>query len=97
MCVCVWDSGSAARDERGVKSLLGKIRLISTWLCSTLVQLLLWDTLGIDGKLIQSGDEAHCFVSWPLWLVASNIASHLNGAIDKIITIILNIYSEVRR
>ena len=66
-CLCVWDSGSAARDERGVKRLLGRILLITTWLCSTLVQLLLLDSLGIDGKLIQSGDEACCFVSWPQW------------------------------
>lgn len=71
MYVCIQDSGSAARDERGVKRLLGRIRLIATWLCSTLVQLLLLDMLGIDGKLIQSGDEAHCFVSWPLWVVVS--------------------------
>lgn len=62
-CVCVWDSGSAARDERGVKRLLGRICLITTWLCSTLVQLLLWFTMGIDEKLIQSGDEACYFLS----------------------------------
>ena len=53
MCVCVlvWDSGSAARDERGVKRLLGRIRLITTWLRSTLIQLLLWDALGIDWEI----------------------------------------------
>lgn len=68
VCVCMY-SGSAARDERGVKRLLGRIRLITTWPCSTLVQLLLWDTLGIDRKFIESGDEAPCLVSWLLWLV----------------------------
>lgn len=58
--MCILDSGSAARDEQGVKRLLGRICFISTWLHSTLVQLLLRDLLGIDGKLIKSGDKAHC-------------------------------------
>lgn len=73
--MCIWYSGSAARDERGVKRLLRRRRLIITWLCSTLVQLLPWDTQGLDGKLIQSGDKAQCFVSWPLWQVVSKYSN----------------------